>query len=155
MDNELKSKVLYEISQLDKLIGDAKPLFDLCKLREPDFIEISAAALVLHSFYNGIENILILIIKHYEGNLSNSNKWHMELLDKAFVPNENMKQIINNDLKETTEEYLKFRHFVRHTYGFKLKFEQMEDLLNGIDVFWQKIKENIINFLGNNKEEEK
>ena len=154
MDNGLKSKVLYEISQLDKLIGDAKPLFDLCKLREPDFIEISAAALVLHSFYNGIENILILIIKHYEGNLPNSNKWHMELLDKAFVPNKNMKQIINNDLKETTEEYLKFRHFVRHTYGFKLKFEQMEDLLNGIDVFWKNIKENIINFLGINKEDE-
>jgi len=152
LDNGLKSKVMYEISQLDKLIDDAKPLFDLCKLRKPDFIEISAAALVLHSFYNGIENILILIIKHYEGNLPNSNKWHMELLDKAFVPNKNMKQIINNDLKETTEEYLKFRHFVRHTYGFKLKFEQMEDLLNGIDVFWQNIKESIIDFLENNKE---
>ena len=146
---------MYEISQLDKLIADAKPLFDLCKLREPDFIEISAAAMVLHSFYNGIENILILIIKHYEGNLPNSNKWHMELLDKAFVSNENMNQIFNNDLKEITEEYLKFRHFVRHTYGFKLKFEQMEDLMIGIDDFWKNIKENIVKFFGNNKEEEK
>jgi len=41
LDNGLKAKVLYEISQIDKLIGDAKPLFDLCKIREPDFIEIS------------------------------------------------------------------------------------------------------------------
>jgi len=44
--------------------------------------------MVLHSFYNGFENILILIliIKNYEGKLPNSNKWHMELLEKAFVP---------------------------------------------------------------------
>jgi hypothetical protein len=40
LDNGLKVKVLFEISQIDKLIGDSKPLFDLCKLRTPDFIEI-------------------------------------------------------------------------------------------------------------------
>ena len=33
--------------------------------KRPDFIEISAAALLLHSFFNGVENILVLIFKHY------------------------------------------------------------------------------------------
>jgi hypothetical protein len=59
LDNGLKVKVLFEISQIDKLIGDSKPLFDLCKLKTPDFIEMSAAAMILHSFYNGIENGLV------------------------------------------------------------------------------------------------
>jgi len=150
LDNGLKTKIIYEISQIDKLIIDAKPLFDLCKLKEPDFIEISATALVLHSFYNGIENILIMLIKYYEGQLPNSNKWHMELLDKTFVSDENRKQILNIDLQKTAEEYLKFRHFVRHTYGFMIKYEQMEDLVNGLEVFWKNIKENIVNFIENN-----
>lgn len=60
MDKGLKLKVLYEISQIDKLIADSKPLLDLCSLKEPNFIELSASAMVLHSFYNGIENILVM-----------------------------------------------------------------------------------------------
>jgi hypothetical protein len=95
LDNGLKAKIVFEISQIDKLFNDSKPLLDLCKLKTPDFIEMSAAALVLHSFYNGIENILVLIFKYYDEQLPKSNKWHAELLDKAFVSEENRKQIFN------------------------------------------------------------
>jgi len=151
LDNNINAKVTYEISQIDKLISEAEPLLSLCKLKEPDFIEISAAAMVLHSFYNGVENILILMIKYYEGKLPNSNKWHMELLEKAFVPVENEKQILKNDLQEIMEEYLKFRHFVRHTYSYKLKWEQMEYLINSIENIWGIIKENLNSFLASDK----
>jgi hypothetical protein len=63
LDNNLKEKIEYEISRIEKLLNDAKPLLDLCKIREPDFIEITAAAQILHSFYNGIESIVILFLK--------------------------------------------------------------------------------------------
>ena len=78
----------------------------------------------------------------------------MELLDKAFVSDKNREKILNIDLQKTAGEYLKFRHFVRHTYGFMLKYEQMEDLVNGIEVFWKNTKENIINFMENKEKEE-
>jgi len=58
LDNTLKTKLLFEISQIDKLLNDSKPLLDLYKIKTPDFIEISAGAMVLQSFYNGIENIM-------------------------------------------------------------------------------------------------
>jgi len=151
LDNNINSKILYEISQIDKLINEAEPLIKLCKLKEPDFIELSAAAMVLHSFYNGIENILILIIKNYEKKLPNSNKWHLELLERAFVPMENGKQVFKNDLQETIEEYLKFRHFVRHAYSYKFKWEQMEHLINDVEIFWKNIKDNLNSFLENDK----
>ena len=89
MDEKLKRKIIFEISQIDKLLNDSKPLLDLCKLKTPAFIEMSAAALLLHSFYNGIENILRLIIKFYDTKLPNDIKWHMELLERAFISNEN------------------------------------------------------------------
>jgi len=66
LNNALKIKLLFEISQIDKLLNESSPLINLCKLKEPDFIELSACAMILHSFYNGIENILILIFKHYD-----------------------------------------------------------------------------------------
>jgi hypothetical protein len=149
LDNGLKTKIEFEISQIDKLLGDSKPLLNLCKIKTPDFIEMSAAAMVLHSFYNGIESILVLLFKYYGWQLPNSNKWHMELLDKAFVSDENRKQIFGNEIQKTLEEYLKFRHFVRHAYGFQLEWERMEDLINGIETIWTSVKENIIRFIEN------
>ena len=151
MDNNINAKIIFEISQIDKLICEAEPLLKLCKLKELDFIELSAAAMVLHAFYNGIENVLILIIKYFEGKLPNGNKWHMELLEKAFIPLRNEKQILRNDLQETMEEYLKFRHFVRHAYSHKLKWEQMEYLINSIKNNWDNIKENLNLFLEDDK----
>jgi len=147
LDSKLKAKVLFEVSQVEKLLNDSKPLVDLCKVKKPDFIEMSATAMVLHSFYNGIENILILIFKFYDKQPPNSNKWHMEMLDKAFISENERKQIFCNGIKERMEEYMKFRHFVRHMYGFQLEWERMEGLLAGINDFWETIKENINDFL--------
>ncbi|GHV75920.1 hypothetical protein AGMMS49942_07410 [Spirochaetia bacterium] len=48
MDNNAKEKIEHEISRIEKLLNDAQPLLDLCKIREPDFIEITAAAQILH-----------------------------------------------------------------------------------------------------------
>jgi hypothetical protein len=147
LDNGLKTKLLFEIAQEDKLLNDSKPLLDLLTVKTPDFIEMSAGAMVLHSFYNGIENMLVLICKHYDDQLPNSNKWHMELLEKAFESTKNRKQILSNESQKKLEEYLKFRHFVRHSYGFQLEWERMEDLINGITIFWETIKKDIHNFI--------
>jgi hypothetical protein len=64
LDNNLEEKINNEIGRINKLFDNGKPLLALCKLKEPDFIEASAAALFLHSFYNGIENVILLIFKN-------------------------------------------------------------------------------------------
>jgi hypothetical protein len=50
------------------------PLLDLCKLKEPDIIEMTAAAQVLHSFYNGVESIIVLFFKYMNEKLPNDLK---------------------------------------------------------------------------------
>ena len=150
MNEKLKIKVLFEISQIAKLLDSHKPLLDLCRIRTPDLIEISAAAMFLHSFYNGIENILRLIVKVYDDKLPNDNKWHIELLGRAFVSNQNRKNVFRKEILEKMEEYLKFRHFVRHSYGFQLEWERMEDLIIDINDIWKIIEEDIDNFIKSN-----
>jgi hypothetical protein len=150
LDNNVEAKILFEISQIDNLLNDGKPLLDLCKLKTPDFIEMSAAALLLHSFYNGIENILLLIFKYYDEELPNGIKWHMELLDKAFTSNKNRSVIFQNEIQENMEEYLKFRHFIRHAYGFQLEWARMENLIKQIEVMWKTLRENLNTFIKNN-----
>ena len=149
MDDKLKTKLLFEISQIDKLLDDSKPLLDLCGLKKPDYIETSAAAMTLNSFYNGIENILIMILKHYHEKLPHGEKWHIELLDKAFVPNGDRNQILKIELLKPLEEYLKTRHFIRHTYGFYLEWARIEDLFKNIKTILQKVKEDLHSFMNN------
>jgi hypothetical protein len=51
LDENIRQKILFEISQIDEVIESTKPLRDLCKMRVPDVIEKSAVALLLQSFY--------------------------------------------------------------------------------------------------------
>jgi hypothetical protein len=147
LDKNTKLKIEFEISQIEKLLDSSKPVLNLCKLKTPDFIEMSAMALILHSFYNGIENILVLIYKNNGIGLPVGNKWHIELLDRAFTTTENEKTIFRNELQEPLNEYLKFRHFIRHAYGFQLEWERMEDLAKELDSIWIKVKEDITTFI--------
>jgi hypothetical protein len=90
---------------------------------------------------------LVLIYKNNGIGLPVGNKWHIELLERAFITTENEKTIFRNELREPLDEYLKFRHFIRHAYGFQLEWERMEDLANEIDDIWIKVKEDISTFI--------
>jgi len=60
LDNNLKIKIEHEISRIEKQITDARSLLALCIIEEPDFVDITATAQILHSFYNGVESVIIL-----------------------------------------------------------------------------------------------
>ncbi len=87
MDKGAKIKVEHEISRIEKLITDATPLLNLCKAREPDFVEMTATAQILHSFYNGIESVIILFLKNNGEKLPNDIHWHRTLFEMAFGNN--------------------------------------------------------------------
>ena len=87
MDNAIIQKIQFEIEQIDELIDSSKPLFDLCKIRDPDFVERCGIALILQSFYNGIEKIMLLIVKNKDRKLPNGIRWHKELFDNTFKKN--------------------------------------------------------------------
>jgi len=78
VDSELKTKILFEISEIDELLEKASILSQKCKIQEPDFIELSAVGSTIHSFYNGLENIFLLIQKHIDKEISSSERWHSE-----------------------------------------------------------------------------
>ena len=150
MDNAVIQKIQFEIEQIDELIDASNPLFDLCKIREPDFVERCGIALILQSFYNGIEKIMLLIVKNKDRKLPNGIKWHKELFDNTFKENKNRTHIFREELYEQLNDYLQFRHFVRHAYGFKLKWEKMKNILFDMNALWGKIKEDINVFIKNN-----
>jgi hypothetical protein len=150
LDKNIKIKIEHEISRIEKQISDAKPLLDLCKIKEPDFIEITATAQVLHSFYNGVESVILLFFKNSEEKLPNDIHWHKTLFEMAFGKNSKNIRIFNDDIKEKLEEYLSYRHFIRHSYSSELKWDEMAPLVKELDEIWKLIKINFEIFLKNN-----
>jgi PHD/YefM family antitoxin component YafN of YafNO toxin-antitoxin module len=55
LDNKLREKIEHEILRLNQLFDSGKPLLDLCKLREPDFIT-----------KNGTGDLAVMSIETYE-----------------------------------------------------------------------------------------
>jgi hypothetical protein len=47
---------------------------------------------------------------------------------------------------------MSMRHFIRHTYGFRLNWEQMQELTNEIDNNWIMVKEDLNKFIENNSQ---
>jgi uncharacterized protein (UPF0332 family) len=150
LDDNVKEKINHEISRIEKLLNDAKPLLDLCKIKSPDFIEITAASQILHSFYNGIESVVMLFLKSINEKAPNDNRWHKTLLEIAFGSNSRNVIIFREDIKEQMEKYMYFRHFIRHSYSSELNWSEMEPLIKNLEEFWKTIKDDFNSFVENN-----
>ena len=140
MDENVKIKIGHEISRIGQLLSDAKPLINLCNAKEPDFIEITAMAHILHSFYNGVESVIVLIFKNIDEKLPNDYKWHKTLFNMAFGQNTKEVRIFQDNIRELLEYYLSFRHFIRHSYSSELRWNDMKLLVENIEEIWKTIK---------------
>ncbi|WP_455156999.1 ribonuclease toxin HepT-like protein [Treponema socranskii] len=119
MANAVKLKIAFEISQIDELIEKSSVLLQKCILQEPDFIELNAAGAILHSYYNGLENIFLLIRKNIDKTVLSSERWHSELLKSMFAATEARRPLFEKKLYDQLVDYMGFRHFFRHTYGYQ------------------------------------
>ena len=68
-DMKIIKKIEFELDQIDSLLSKYKNLINKSEDEEPDLIELTALASVLHSFYNGVENIFLLIAKNIDNNV--------------------------------------------------------------------------------------
>jgi len=143
LDKKIKDNIYYEIKEIDNLLDSCKPLLDLNKLRKLDMIEAMASGSLLHSFYNGVEKVLIQYFKGINEKIDNNFNWHGKLLEQAFSKNENRDYILNNEYKEELNKYMGFRHLFRHTYNYKLDPIKLKPLLENVNKLWEKIKSDI------------
>lgn len=105
-------------------------------------IELSAIAAFLHNIYNGIENILKQTLKVRSIKIPKTETWHKDLLNTSVSNG-----IISEKIADELYEYLTFRHFFIHAYGFMLDEKQLEGLANDILNIWSRFLSEIKNSL--------
>lgn len=110
--------------------------------KEKSVIELAAIGTFLHNIYNGIENILKQILKAKDVEIPKSDTWHKDLLNLSVSL-----EIVSERLSDKLYEYLTFRHFFVHAYGFMLDETHLEDLSNNISEIWSQFMMEVERFL--------
>ncbi|MEI6502250.1 MAG: hypothetical protein WCP21_14635 [Armatimonadota bacterium] len=91
----------------------------------PDEIELAALAAMLHSFDNGVENLLKRIAVETGEGLPVGDVWHRRLLDQMAGATDDRPAVLSEDLRSRLRLYLDFRHVFRHSYTFDLRWDKM------------------------------
>lgn len=135
------------MEQIDQLLDSYTDLLTRSQKSTPNLVEITAIASVLHSFYNGIENIFLSIAKRLDEYVPNGFQWHRDLLIQMTQKTPKRNQVISEEMAQELADYLGFRHFYRHSYSFFLEWGEVEKLVILLQKTWMQLKEELNQFV--------
>lgn len=147
MTDKILAQIKFEVGQIDHLLESYAALLEKVQVVEPDLVETTAVASVLHSFYNGLENIFLSIAKGVDSVVPNTAKWHRDLLTQMTKPTQSRRLVLTPETAQLLTAYMGFRHFYRHSYSFTLDWSEMEGLAASLDVVWDAAKSEVQAFL--------
>ena len=154
MFKEVIKRLRFEITQIDKLLSVYSDLLDRADKDAPGLVECTAIASVLHSFYNGVENICLVIAKKFDKNVPNGAHWHAELLHKMRATTLKRPPVLTEQSYDRLTEYLGFRHLFRHVYPFHMEWERLEEPVQSLVSVWRQLKTEIEAFLSGLEDQE-
>ena len=107
-----------------------------------------AVALNLHDFYTGLERVLRHIAAEIDGHLPAGGEWHQELLRQMAIPLPRIRPaIFSNETIKRLDEYLRFRHVVRHVYAFEFDPQRIKPLAEALADDFAQVKDELSVFI--------
>lgn len=144
--NKLNERLKIALSELERHCSKFSLLQSYVQNKKPDEIILSAIGSHLHSYYNGIEKIFDIINKETDNFSFNSEKSHSELLSVMAMKTDKRNAVISEQSKIELSDYMKFRHFFRHSYSYDIDWNKIKPLLDNIQENWQRVHEEIDTF---------
>ena len=138
------------LNSICKIADDLKEIAQVLE-NEQEIVrgsDLMACAGYLHHYYTGIESVFERISKAFDGGLTSGGDYHRELLRSMTIEIPDIRpRIISRDLAEELDEYRRFRHMFRHSYGSELRWSKMKPLAKGIDSLTKVLIERISEFM--------
>jgi hypothetical protein len=137
------AQIQFEIGQIDKLFETYAELLQTVAQRTPTLVELTALGSVIHSFYNGVENIFGRIAKAIDQSEPSGPTSHRDLLTQMGKATVNRPTVVSNRTAEQLEAYRMFRHFYRHSYSYFLSWDELESLVTSLPHVWEDLKQDL------------
>jgi hypothetical protein len=147
LDKVVCEQLRSEIEQIDELFEQFAELIASSVSSEPDLVQRAALASVLHSFYTGVEAILLTVAKRVDAQVPVGARWHRDLLDQSVAATDRRPAVLTAAVRTSLDRYLAFRHFFRQAYSFVLRWDDMRDLVTEVQQTWTDAKRDIERWL--------
>jgi hypothetical protein len=147
LSKKLAIRITVEIDQIDELFAVYGDLLSKTGRETPDPVEVAALGSILHSFYNGLENIFLRVAKELDRNIPAGSDSHRPLLDQIGQPTLQRPALLSQAVTQQLESYLLFRHFYRHSYTHLLNWVKLEPLVASLQTVWSQAKAELNMFL--------
>jgi hypothetical protein len=136
---------LNRLGQLEEGIAQVQAEIVRDPERAPIFYE--SLALKLHNFYTGCERIFQLIVTELNGSIPSGYDWHKRLLNRMAIKREEMPKLLSQETVQGLQDFLGFRHVVRHIYGFELDQKRVEQLVETYPSVWHRFNQEVRQFM--------
>ena len=141
---ELRDDLTREARRLEQLV---ESLLELESRLGSGGETVEAAALRLHSFYTGVERMLLLVSRVVNGGTpSRGEGWHRRLLERMAMPTDTRPAVLQEGTQRDLQEYLRFRHLVRNLYADELRAEPIQRLIQQLQPTWPQLSADIAAF---------
>jgi uncharacterized protein YutE (UPF0331/DUF86 family) len=121
---KVHEQVEAEYENIERALAEVPDMGSLLNLSN---LELAGLAALIHNFYNGVENILKLLVNAVGKKLPDGPSWHQDLINTAIA-----NDIISESTARKLRQYLAFRHFFSHGYSFELDPKRMSNLVKDI-----------------------
>ena len=141
----LKSRLIVEIAALEPITSGLAEALKRAG-EQPDQFATRALASYVDDFYSGIERICERVAVTLDGDLPTGEQWHRALLYQMGQPRDNHPPLFSQDLLSDTDEYRRFRHGLRHIYGYELEPARVVALARKAIPLFEEIRRAVIAF---------
>ncbi len=141
----LKARLMAEIAALEPITSGLAEALDRVG-EEPDQFATRALASYVDDFYSGIERICERVAVTLDGGLPTGEQWHRTLLYQMGQPRTDHPPLFSQNLLLTTDEYRRFRHRLRHIYGYELESTRVMTLAQKSIPLFEEIRAAVIVF---------
>lgn len=145
----LRGDVEFELEQLSHLLEVHRELVLKSQDCVPSSVELSALAMMLHSFYTGVENIFKRITVDSGDQILSGENWHRALLDSMLRSASSRPIVISPETHESLGDYRAFRHVFRNAYSFDLDWGKLAPLVADCDSTLKRLNAELRLFLEN------
>ncbi|MBF0449511.1 MAG: hypothetical protein HQK75_02310 [Candidatus Magnetomorum sp.] len=143
----LMGRIKENISDLKDVVARAELLLKKSEYTNDDGY-LDGAALNLHGFYSGVEQIFKDIARTVDKSIPTSHSWHKDLLIQMSAELSSIRpSVIHKETRHCLEEYLSFRHVVRNVYAFNLKSSRLKELIQDLRVCFESLQREMNSFI--------
>jgi predicted nucleotidyltransferase len=142
----LQARLDDELIGLERIMQGLELALDRAKEVGDEFATRALASYV-DDFYKGCERFCERVAVALDGGLPQGARWHQVLLGHMGEPGgKGRPPLFSGSLLLDLDEYRRFRHRVRHIYGYELEAERVLTLARGVKSMLERVKTSVVAF---------